>query len=170
MAVQIGEIVVYGANGVCHVDDVRTEKMGTEMRTYYILKPIRNGSSTIFVPKDNRTLVEQMKCLLTPDGLHALLRQTAEQAEEEWIADARVRGEHYKSVLVSGDRFRILSALRALYIRRIELGAKGKQLCASDENFFYRSEEIFVDEISVVFALSRDGARAFLYRGLGLEK
>ena len=170
MTVQRGKIVLYGANGVCLVDDVRTEKLGKEVRTYYILKPIRNESSTIFVPKDNLALVEQMKELLTSDGISELLRTCAQKEETERITDARARAEHYKNVLASGERASLLQALRMLYIHRSELGAKGKQLCASDESFFSRAEDIFVDELSTVLSLSRDEARVYLYRGLGLEK
>ena len=170
MTVEIGKIVLYGANGVCRVDDVRTEKLGTEVCTYYILKPIRNGSSTIFVPKDNIALVGQMKDLLTPDGIRSLLRSCAEEKETSRITDARARAEYYKSVLASGERALLLQALRMLHIHRSELGAKGKQLCASDETFFSRAEDIFVDELSTVLFLSREEAKAYLYRELGLEK
>ncbi len=170
MTVQEGDIVLYGANGVCRIDDVRTEKLGTEVRTYYILKPIRNGSSTIFVPKDNLALVGQMQDLLSADGIDILLRECAQAEETARITDARARAEHYKNVLSSGERSLILHSLRMLYIHRLELGAKGKQLCASDETFFSRAEDVFVDEISTVLSLSREEARAYLYRGLGLEK
>ena len=170
MTVEIGKIVLYGANGVCCVDDMRTEKLGNEVRTYYILKPIRNGSSTIFVPKDNPILVGQMQELLTADGIRAILRACAEEKETARITDARARAEYYKSVLSSGDRALILQALRMLYIHRAEIGMKGKQLCASDETFFSRAEDIVVDELATVLSLSREEARAYLWRALGLEK
>ena len=166
---QIGELVLYGANGVCRVDDSRTEKLGTEVRTYYILKPIRNEHSTIFVPMDNPQLVAQMKPLLRERELTDLLRECAESEEETWISDARARIEYYKGVLASGERALLLCAIRTLYIHRAELGVRGKQLCVSDESFLARGEEIFVDELSVVFSLSREDARALLYRGLKLE-
>ena len=170
MAVQIGDIILYGANGVCRIDDMRTEKLGLEVRTYYILKPIRNGSSTIFVPADNPSLVKQMQPILSSGEIHELLVQVASEKEEEWVSDARARSEHYKGILSGGERALILSALRTLYIRRCELGARGKQLCSSDETFFSRAEDIFADEFSTVLSLSREEARAYLYRGLGLEK
>ena len=167
---QIGEVLLYGTNGVCRLDDVRTEKLGMNVRTYYILTPIRNSNSTIFVPEDNLKLVGQMRSLLTAEELSSLFSECADREEEAWISDARARSEYYKSILASGERAPLLSALRTLYVHRAELGAKGKQLCVSDESFFTRVEEIFVDELSTVLSLSREDGRVWLYRSLRLEK
>ena len=164
---KIGTLVVYGANGVCRIDDIRTEKLGGTERSYYVLKPTRGtGSSTIFVPTDNDALVSQMKPLLSREEAIALFHEVAMTPDEPWIADARARGEHYKSVLATGKRRDILAFMRTLRIRRGELETRGKRLCVSDETLLSRAEDIFLDEISLAFELSREEAAEMLWREL----
>ena len=33
----IGDIFIYGSNGVCRITDIKEEKFGSEIKTYYIL-------------------------------------------------------------------------------------------------------------------------------------
>ena len=56
-----GEYVRYSCNGVCLVDDIRMDTLGKEApKEFYILKPVSNPASTIFVPTASQALVDRM--------------------------------------------------------------------------------------------------------------
>ena len=46
----VGQTVLYGSNGVCMVDDVTEKRIGKTKMQYYVLKPLCNNTSTLFVP------------------------------------------------------------------------------------------------------------------------
>ena len=52
-----GELVVYGTNGICIVDDIQKMAfpMETEEHTYYVLRPVGNKNSTNMYRKWQKT-------------------------------------------------------------------------------------------------------------------
>ena len=70
-----GEYVRYACNGVCLVDDIRLDVpagKGTP-KEFYILKPVSNPASTIFVPTGSPALVEKMARLPNREELDQLI-------------------------------------------------------------------------------------------------
>lgn len=66
-----GEYVRYACNGVCLGDDIRLDVpagKGTP-KEFYILKPVSNPASTIFVPTGSPALVEKMGPVTQPGGI-----------------------------------------------------------------------------------------------------
>lgn len=61
----IGEIVLYGSNGVCEITEITTKKIGKDSIEYYVLKPVCSDSSTLFVPTQNEMLVSRMRVVLS---------------------------------------------------------------------------------------------------------
>ena len=55
----IGEVVLYGSNGVCEITEITTKKIGKDSIEYYVLKPVCSDSSTLFVPTQNEMLVSR---------------------------------------------------------------------------------------------------------------
>ena len=90
-----GETVVYGASGICVVEDIREESFGDlkgEVKEYYILRPLKESSSTLFVPVDNKKLTDKIKRVLTENELDLLLEK-ARDCENDWIDNERERSE-----------------------------------------------------------------------------
>ncbi len=46
----IGDTVSYGIHGVCLVEDIKTMDFGAAGEMYYVLKPIYDNKSTVYVP------------------------------------------------------------------------------------------------------------------------
>ena len=72
---QKGEYIRYACNGVCLVDDVRLDRLTKKEppKEFYILKPVSNPASTLFVPTGNATLVAKMSRLPDREELDALI-------------------------------------------------------------------------------------------------
>ena len=71
---KVGEKIMYGANGLMEIVDVRTETIADEPRKYYVLQELNSRSaSQTFVPVDNKKLVASMRPLLTKSEIEQLL-------------------------------------------------------------------------------------------------
>ena len=133
---EIGSYVMYGNHGVCTIAELRTEDFSGESKQYYILEPKDERSMTIYVPADAPALVAQMRPLLTPSEIGALIATLREKQRTEWIVDHKARAEYFSQVLREGDRQRMLDMLRLIHDRRDEQAALGKKLYQADENAF----------------------------------
>ena len=63
--------VNYGNQGICKIEDIRPMKFSfnTYERDYYILKPVHQENSRIFVPAENQKLTTQMRPILSPEDI-----------------------------------------------------------------------------------------------------
>ena len=162
---QINSYIIYGSNGVCKISDIRKEKLCGTKQTYYVLTPIDNAAATIFVPVDNDALVAKMKQLLKKDEVLDLIHEIKD-ALLPWISDNKERGEYYTGLLSRGDRKEILTMIRTIYLKRLELTEQHKKLWAVDENALKRAEKIINDEFSLVLGIRPDMVPGFIHEKL----
>ena len=85
--------------------------MGTTKR-YFVLKPVKNDSSTYFVPTENEILLAKMKKLLSEKEINELIDSMAEQ-KENWIANDNERKEKYRCIISDGDRVELIKMIKA---------------------------------------------------------
>ena len=97
---QKGEYIRYACNGVCLVDDVRLDRLTKKEppKEFYILKPVSNPASTLFVPTGNATLVAKMSRLPDREELDALILATREEPLD-WIDDRKIRLASFQTLL-----------------------------------------------------------------------
>lgn len=150
---KIGDLFVYGTSGACKIIEIKEEKFSSETKTYYILAPINDLKSTIFVPVDNEKLVGKMKKILNEDELMTLIKSIPDM-EDVWIENINLRREEYKKIISSNERMKILSLLKTLYERKESLSAIGKNLSVYDERFLHQAQNIIHSEIAAVFNMN----------------
>ena len=101
---QKGEYIRYACNGVCLVDDVRLDRLTKKEppKEFYILKPVSNPASTLFVPTGNATLVAKMSRLPDREELDALILATREEPLD-WIDDRKIRLASFQTIVKECD-------------------------------------------------------------------
>jgi CarD family transcriptional regulator len=57
----IGDTVIYGIHGICKITDIQKRDFMGEIADYFILSPIYDERSTVFVPCENENLTSKMK-------------------------------------------------------------------------------------------------------------
>ena len=122
-----GEYVRYACNGVCLVDDIRLDVpagKGTP-KEFYILKPVSNPASTIFVPTGSPALVEKMARLPNREELDQLIVKACDLRE-------------------------LICLVVCISRRKRSLLATGKKLGASDETLLQRAEGLIANQVSFV--------------------
>ena len=159
----IGDMVVYGLGGVMKIVDVRDIEVGDTARSYYVLRELSGYSaSETLIPVDNAELVAQMRPLLTKDEIAEVIRAARVAPDPEWIADNRRRAEHFKSILLSGDRVALLLMIRSIVDAGRRRADEGKKNFLSDENAMKKAEKLLYSEISIVLGIDESAVPAYI--------
>lgn len=152
----VGELVVYGASGVCRIEDVREENFSGSARRYYILHPMaEQGNDRIFIPVDNEQLVSGMKDVLQPQEVLALVREAQPFSEAEWPADGRSRSKLSRDILAAGDREKMVRLIKTVY-------GRPKAPSSSEETVCNRAAAMLHREFSLVLELEKADVIPFL--------
>ena len=165
----VGSDVMYGSNGVCRIEEIRSESFSGEAKDYYILSPADDPKTVIYVPTDAPTLTAQMRRLLSQEEVQSLIRQGCDDELLEWINDPRSRSEMFRGILQSGDRRLLLRMLRTIHARREQQSEIGRKLYAADEQAFARAERLLHGEIAAVMRIHPDEVQSFIHSQLRAE-
>lgn len=150
---EVGEVVLYGANGVCEITEITTKKIGKVFVEYYVLKPVCSESSTLFVPTHNEQLVSKMRDVLSSDEIKSILSQKTDN--EIWIDNKSERCEKFKEIIAGGDCKKLVELIRRMHFHSKLQLKKGRRLHMSDERFLKEAEKMVCDEVSVVLHIDR---------------
>ena len=134
---KIGDNIMYGANGVMTIVDIREESIGDISRSYYVLRPASSRSDSLtFVPTENERLVEAMRPLLTRDEVISLIKEMKNPKPIEWINENRPRSEAFKRIMESGDRLQMFAMIAAIDESGKRREAEGRKNFLTDNNAF----------------------------------
>lgn len=128
----INEYVMHRSEGVCVVEDIRTERFpGTAPRQYYILRPVYgNTATTVFLPVDSGDA--RLRALLTRQQIEAL-PVAAASLPALWVDSDRQRQETFNHLLKEGDPATLLKLLTELWEHQKRQTEQGKKLRFFDE-------------------------------------
>ncbi|MDO4344647.1 MAG: CarD family transcriptional regulator [Eubacteriales bacterium] len=158
-----GGYVVYGSAGVCYIEDIRNMRFPSERgeRCYYILRPVRNASSTLYVPVDNEKLREKMRHVLTKEEIDAILEENRDK-EIQWQSDKKKREEEFRKILKERNQKEMLLLVSCIYLKKRELISAGKKLNYTDEGILQEAERCIDDEFSFALRLPAGGVGAYI--------
>jgi CarD family transcriptional regulator len=150
---KVNDVIIYGTQGVCEIVDIEVKSIGGAKKAYYVLRPLKDQSSTIYAPTDNALVLKKMRRLLTVSEINNLI-DTMPDEEHLWIDNVNERKECYKKLLACGDHSALIQMIKAIYAHKKEREAAGKRLHTMDENFFKDAERILYTEFQYVLQLS----------------
>ncbi len=163
---KVNDTVLYGTNGVCRISAIERHSFNSDPSDYYILNPVYDSSSTIFVPLDNSTLCGRMRPVMTGEEVSMLIRSFPE-TESEWIEDDNRRRSAYNEILQNGEPEKMASVLKTLHNRREALRQKKKRLHITDEKLFNDAERMLHEEIAYVLGIKVDEVDGYIAGELG---
>ena len=150
-----GDTVIYGANGVCEIDEITTQSFCGEDREYYVLRSVYCAGETVFVPTDNAALTGKMYPALTRDEIDGLLNGLPADAPA-WIESDEERKVRFAEILTSGDRKALIGMVRALHDHKIQQEKRGKKLHLADERCYREGEKLLHEEFAHVLQIPPD--------------
>ncbi len=149
---QVNEIILYGSEGICKIDNMMTRHVNGQPIEYYVLKPIKSESSTIYVPTLNEELTKKMKKVLSYQEIIDLIHL------------------RYKGILRDGNRQEIMQLIRTLYLHQLKLKEEGKKFHASDDKFYKDAERILYEEFAYVLNISEEEVVPFICQEIDVKE
>ena len=148
---KIGTYVSYRSEGVCVISDIRTEAFNAlgKSEQFYILAPIKDISSILYVPVNNETLTSKMRPLLSAEELCDLADELRDERSDLWSTDSRARNAMLREILASGDRRQIIVLINTITDMMKNPSTTEKRLTAGDQNILKRAKKMLVAEFSV---------------------
>lgn len=153
---QVHDTVVYGVNGVCTVTDITTRVFAKEKKEYYVLSPLAQHGSLIYIPTDSAPLLSKIRRVLTADEIRALLSAIGAEPCLPWQTDETKRRAEFREILQSMDRRRLLCLIKTIYQHGQEQKANGRKLHHADEQVMKEAEGLLIDEFSYALAIEAD--------------
>lgn len=131
------------------MQEQREVAIGKEKTVYYVLLPISDNRSSVYVPCDNGVLVARMRPLLTRTEIDALLSD-ADTEQQAWIEDRTARAALYRSVVSNGDCRQLIRVICSLMRKKQERQELGKRLSTMDESALQECMRLIDEEFSMV--------------------
>lgn len=163
----VGDTVMHPSEGVCTIEELRPMALSSAQRTYYILKPAtEKSSSTVYLPVARGNTV--LRRLLSKADILDLIQRSREHAGL-WIADSKQRKEAFTRILSEGNYARIIRMMQEIHEERTRRIQEGKKACAADEAILAEAERLLHQEFSYVLHMTLEETAAFVRAELGVE-
>lgn len=158
---EIGEHVVCGNKGVCVVEDITTLNiLGVDKeKKYYILKPIYQSGSTVYVPVDSSK--ESIRRVLSPEETRKLIETIPELPLID-ITNDKLSEQAYKECMRENRCEEWVRIIKTIYLRKQKRMQAGRKVTAVDAKYFHLAEENLYGELAVALGLNREDVEAFI--------
>jgi CarD family transcriptional regulator len=158
----VKDVVRYGTSGVCEITEIVSRPFNGQVVDYFVLRPVHDGRSTLFVPSNNEGLVAKMVSVLSRDAVKMLISK-ASAIDAIWITDEIERRRVYKESLNNGDHKAIIGIIKALHEREQLVRSKGKKLRLDDERTLRDAERQLYDEFGYVLGIKPENVRELIF-------
>lgn len=162
------DTVIYGIQGVCKIQEIVEKDICNNKVEYYVLKPIYNDKSTIFVPTNNKTLTKKMKKVLTSDEIFEIIQGMPDE-ETIWIENENLRKEKYREIISNGSRRDLVRLIKTLYLYKQKQLETGKHLHNSDDLFLKEAEKLLYEEIALVLNIQKEAVLPFILDKINIK-
>ena len=137
----------------CHLVAVEVRVVcGTGKHEYYVLQPVYDARSTVYIPTDSEKLASHARSLLSENEVYEIIDAMPAKGFE-WVQNDKERSEFFRNVLESGTRTDIVNLISTLHNRKTELAGHGKKLRSSDEAIMQRAERLLYGEFAWVLGI-----------------
>jgi CarD family transcriptional regulator len=162
----VGDSFIYGRDGVCRLERIQEMAVNRSTRLYYVLQPVFDAGSVLYVPVGRVDLEAKMRRLLDADEIRGFVRDMPGE-EPLWVENEKERKEIYKAILSEGERVPLVKLIKAVFHHRQHLEALGKKLHVSDERFMKDAEKLLYAEFAYVLGIEREEVLPFITTCIG---
>ena len=156
-----GDTVVYASHGVCRISDIECHDFSGADTEYYVLRPVFDSRSTVFVPLSNEELVSRMRRVHTKDELSDKICRV-DECDSIWVQSEPERKRVFGEIISRGELDALICLLHTLYAHKASAEAAGKRLHLSDSRFLADAERMLADEVSFSMEITREEALNYI--------
>lgn len=169
MMFKIGDLVVYGGEGVCKVEDIGIPDIFEESQNkkYYTLSPLyRQGK--IYTPVDTKIF---MRPVISKDEAMDLIEMMPDIDGEIYEnRNVRILSEHYQEKIQSHNCVDLVKTIKDIYAKRMLMNSRGKKLGQVDEKFFRKAEDLLYGEFAVALDESRENVKNLIMKEIDIDE
>ena len=155
-----GEYVVKPNTGICRIEEiVEMDLTGDGKKSYYLLHPIDDKKSTLYVTVDADR--KRLRLAMNKEEARDFIGGIA-YIEEVWIANEKMREQRYKEALRSNEAAELVAIIKNMYMRGQERLAAGKKITATDDKYFRQAEDILYAELAFSLQINKDDVRGLI--------
>lgn len=165
----VGETVLYGSQGVCKIVGTDEKKIGGSKVKYFVLKPVYDENSTLFVPLSNNDLMSKMRSVLSAEEIYEMIKAMPDE-DTIWIDDENERKQKYQQIISQADRKKLVQLIKTLYLHKISQQEKGRKLHQCDEIILKQAEKLLYDEFALVLKIKPDEVLPLIMQQIEVEK
>ena len=162
----VNERIHYGGSGVCVIQEIAVMRFGRTRERYYVLKPVYQNSSVIYVPVDNPQLVSKMRPVLSRQEVESLI-EGMPQIPTAWEEDPQLRKANFDNLLRSHDCRSLIVIIKTLQAQRERRQAEGKSLHVSDDNYLREAQRLLYDEFAGALDIQPTQVHQYILSKLG---
>ena len=162
----VNEKIHYGGSGVCIIQEIATMRFGRTRERYYVLKPVYQNSSLIYVPVDNEALVSKMRPVLTRQEVDDLIDEMP-SVETAWEEDSQQRKLNFDALLRSNQCRDLVVLIKTLQEHKVVRAKLGKSLHVSDETYLREAQRLLFDEFAGPLGLMPAQVNGYITEKLG---
>ncbi len=158
---QTEDTILYGTHGVCKIQSIEEMTFSGKKQEYYILNPVYNQASTIYVPVHNEALTAKMHRILSAEEIYELIR-TMPDEKTIWIENENARKERFQEIISGNNRQELVQLIKTLYLHQEKQKEKGKKLHIADERFLKEAEKLLYNEFALVLDMEPNQVLPFI--------
>lgn len=164
----VNDYVNYSIQGICLVEDIRRAKFGYDgcEREYYVLRPVHQENSHVFVPTDNLALVGKMRPVLSPEEIDSTILSVRNRSIP-WVRDRKKRTAEFHEILSRRDERELLLLVSCLYLKSKE---EGKGLSDADGRVLKEAQTIIEREFSFSLNIEPQKTGEYIRGKLGISE
>jgi len=154
----IGDLIIYGNEGVCRVEAVgKPDNPGANRdKMYYTLAPVYQRGK-ILTPVDTgvfiRPVITRGEALKIIEGIPFVHAEIFNERNLKSLTD------HYRVKIQSNDCIELVKTIKSINMKRSAAVKCGKKLGVIDERFLKRAENMLYGELAVVLETTPEGIR-----------
>ena len=162
----VNERIHYGGSGVCVIQEIATMRFGRTREKYYVLKPVYQNASVIYVPVENQQLVSKMRPVLSREEVDRLIEGIAE-IPTAWEEDPQARKASFDALLRSNECRSLIVIIKTLHAQKQRRQADGKTLHVADETYLREAQRLLYDEFAGALEIQPTQVHAYIQSKLG---
>ncbi len=155
----IGDMVLYGGEGICSIIGIEDKRIADKKISYYILSPGKGTNSVFYVPVEGKTAETKLRKIITAADFSSIVK---EAKPSEWIENDRARRDKYKAAINEADRSSLVSFVKSVKLHKDHLADMGKKLHKLDEYFLVEVEDLLIGELQTIFKIDKGEVISFM--------
>ena len=159
-----GDLVVYGATGVCQVQEIVRPGLSADDRDrpYYLLKPLHQDG-IIYTPLEGGKVL--MRPVISREEAEALIDLIPTIKAEVYRGPTlQALAQHYQSAVRTSDCRELVELMMSIYAKRRQAEAQNRRLGMVDERYMKQAERLLHGELSVALGIPLEEVQPYIAR------